>query len=545
MATNSGKDSSFSESSFGPLRHQVFAVLWAATVIGNIGTFMRDVTSSWLMTELASSPMAVAGLQAASTLPIFLLAIPAGVLSDILDRRRFLLFIQVLLMAVSLCLLALSAFSLQSVVSLIALTFVGGVGGALMAPTWQAIVPELVPKSDLRNAVALNSLGINISRSIGPALGGFVLAYLGATVSYGVDIVTYLLTAAALIWWKRAAPESNDLRESFSGAFRAGLRYAKASPELHVVLLRAAVYFAFTSAIWALLPLVARTLLGGDAGFYGVLLGAVGLGAILGALVMPVLRKRLDADGMMLLSAVIAACVMALLALSPPQWLGIFLSLAMGAAWIAALTTLNATAQTILPNWVRGRSLAVYLTTFNGAMTFGSIAWGTIAETLELQATLLIASIGLVLTGFIFHRMKLPNGDTDLSPSDHWPEPLIATSVEGDRGPVLILVEYEIDPVDRRAFHNAASRLSGERRRDGAYAWGISEDVANPMRIIEWFLVESWSEHLRQHHRVSKASADLQVAVTAFHRGGNPPLVKHLLALAAPDATPSKEVPNG
>ncbi|GAA4173496.1 MFS transporter [Shinella granuli] len=515
---------------FAPLRQKVFAVLWAATVIGNIGTFVRDVASSWLVTDLSAAPAAVALIQAASTFPIFLLAIPAGVLSDILDRRKFLIAIQLILASASLCLLALSATGLQTVTSLVAFTFVGGIGAALMAPTWQAIVPELVTRADVKGAIALNSLGINISRAIGPALGGALLASFGAAVTYGVDVISYVFVVSALLWWRRKAADEDALSERFFGAFRAGLRYARSSRELHVVLVRAAVFFAFSSAVWALLPLVARNLLGGTAGFYGILLGAVGAGAIGGAFLMPLLRTRLDVDGLMLLAAIAAALVMAALSLAPPQWVAVLLLLVLGAGWITALTTLNGTAQSVLPNWVRGRSLAIYLTVFNGAMTAGSLAWGTIAEALGIATTLLVAAIGLVVAGLLFHRLRLPKGEADLVPSNHWPEPLTADPVDHDRGPVLITVEYRIEDADRAAFLDALHRFSAERRRDGAYGWGVTEDAADPKIFLEWFFVESWAEHLRQHRRISKADADLQEDVRRYHKGEEPPRVRHLLA---------------
>jgi MFS family permease len=517
--------------SFAPLRQTLFAVLWVATVIGNTGSFIRDVASAWLMTDLSPSPAAVALVQAAATLPVFLLAIPAGVLADILDRRKFLIGIQLLLAGVSLCLMLLSAAGLQSVASLVALTFLGGVGAALMGPTWQAVVPELVEKKDLKSAVALNSLGINIARAIGPALGGLILASMGAAVTYGMDVASYVFVIAALLWWRRPVAAQDVLAERFPGAFRAGLRYARASRELHVVLLRAFLFFALASSVWALLPLVARQLLGGGAGFYGILLGAVGLGAIGGAVLGPRLRARLSADGLLLAAASVTAAVMAFLSFAPPQWAAVASLLILGAAWISALTTLNGVAQSILPNWVRGRSLAVYLTVFNGAMTAGSLAWGAAAELIGVPFTLLTGAGALALVAVAAHRVRLPRGDADLVPSRHWPEPLTAESVGYDRGPVLILIEYRIDPGDRATFAAAITRLSAERRRDGAYAWGITEDAADPGLMLEWFQVESWAEHLRQHRRVSKADADVQEEVRRFHRGPQPPVVRHLLGI--------------
>jgi MFS family permease len=518
-----------SVSSFAPLRQKIFAVLWAATIIGNIGSFMRDVASAWLVTELSGAPAAVALVQAAATLPVFLLAIPAGVLSDILDRRRFLIVIQIMLGCVSLSLMALATMGQLSVPALVGLTFLGGIGAALMAPTWQAIVPELVTKADLKNAVALNSLGINIARAIGPALGGLILAAFGAGMTYGTDAMSYVIVVGALFWWKRPPDADDALSERFTGAFRAGLRYAKASRELHVVLLRAAIFFACASAVWALLPLVARNLLGGGAGFYGVLLGAVGAGAIGGALLLPRLRTRFDADGLLLLSAVVTAAVMAILTLGPPQWIAIAILLLLGAAWIVALTTLNGVAQAILPNWVRGRALAVYLTVFNGAMTAGSLGWGAVAEAIGIRGTLLIGAGALLVAALIMHRIKLPAGEADLAPSNHWPEPLAVAEVDNDRGPVLVLIEYSVPLADRDAFLRAIHALSVERRRDGAYGWGITEDTADPDKLVEWFMVSSWAEHLRQHRRISKADADLQNEVARFHAGSSGPVVRHFI----------------
>ncbi|NGX96625.1 MAG: MFS transporter [Candidatus Afipia apatlaquensis] len=519
-----------SAGSFAPLRQSVFAVLWAATILGNTGSFMRDVASSWIVTDLSASPAAVAMIQAAGTMPIFLLAIPAGVLSDILDRRKFLIAIQLMLGSVSATLATLSYFGFLTVELLVGLTFVGGIGAALMAPTWQAIVPEIVPKQDLKSAVALNSLGINIARSIGPALGGLLLAGLGAAATYGADVASYVFVIAALLWWKRVPQADDALSEKFFGAFRAGLRYTRSSRELHVVLLRAAIFFAFASAVWALLPLVARGLNGG-AGFYGILLGAVGAGAIVGALIMPALRERLGADGLLLLSAVITAMVMACLALALPQWIALVLMLLLGAAWIVALTTFNGVAQSILPNWVRGRALAVYLMVFNGAMAGGSLGWGCVAGAVGIRTALLISAAGLLVAALVLKRMALPAGEADLTPSRHWPEPLTADTVEHDRGPVLILIEYRIALGDRPKFFEGLRKLSQARLRDGAYGWGITEDAADPEKIVEWFMVESWAEHLRQHHRVSNADADVQRDTMQYHIGPDGPVVRHFLAM--------------
>lgn len=521
---------------FAPLGQATFAVLWAATILGNVGGFMRDVASAWLATDLSSSPAAVAMIQAASMLPVFLLAIPAGVLSDILDRRRFLIVIQIGLAMVSGTLMLMAWREALTIELLIGMVFLGGIGAAMMGPTWQSIVPELVPQRELKRAVALNALGVNIARAIGPAAGGLLLAAFGAATTYGMDLLSYLFVIAALIWWKRPARTSDPLREHFFSAFRAGLRFTRAHSQLHVVLIRAAVFFAFGSSVWALLPLVAKQLLHGGASLYGVLLGAVGAGAICGALAMPRLQRRLDADGMLLLSAVITAVVMGLLSLAPPVWMALVLLLLLGSAWIMALTTLGGVAQAILPNWVRGRALAVYQMVFNGAMAAGSLLWGFTAQELGTPAALLVAGAGLLVAGLVFNRLRLPRGEEDLGPARHWAEPKVASEFANDRGPVMILIEYCVCAADREAFLAVVRKLSEERLRDGAFNWGVMEDSADPEMLTEWFLVESWAEHLRQHERVHNADADVQRDVARFHKGDAPPQVRHLLGVGLPPA---------
>jgi MFS family permease len=246
---------------------------------------------------------------------------------------------------------------------------------------------------------------------------------------------------------------------------------------------------------------------------------------------LPRLRARLDADGLVLLASLITAGVMAALVAAPPQWVAVLLLLLLGVGWIIALTTLNGVAQSILPNWVRGRGLAVYLTVFNGAMAAGSLGWGLIAQEIGVPMALLAGAIGLVLVAAAFHRVKLPAGEADLQPSNHWPEPLVAQPVSNDRGPVMVQVQYRVRQEDRAAFVRAMQVLSAERRRDGAYAWGLTEHTGEPECLMEWFLVESWAEHMRQHQRVSKADADIQAEALRFPVGPRPPVVHHFLAL--------------
>jgi MFS family permease len=514
-----------------PLRHPVFAVVWSATVLGNIGNFMRDVASAWTVTDLSASPVAVGLIQAAATLPGFLLTIPAGALSDIVDRRRFLILVQTGLAAVSAILLWLSYSGGMTVELLIALTFVAGAGAALSDPSWQAIVPELVPRNELRNALALDSLGVNIARAIGPAAAGALLASFGAAVTYGVDVIGYAFVIAALVWWPRPRSARDSLSEHFTEALGTGLRYARANRELHRVLLHAFGFLVFASAVWALMPLLARQLLAGTSSLYGLMLGAIGIGAIVGAMLLPRIRSRLGADGLLLTAALMVATVVVVLAWSPPAWLALGLLPLLGAGWLTALTTLNAKAQAILPDWVRGRGMAVYLTVFSGSMSIGSLTWGLVAAQIGVAAALLLAGTGLAVAAIALHRSKLPTGEKDLRPSHHWPEPDSAQSHAFERGPVMVQVTYRVRALDRPAFLQAMRAVAAERKRDGAFSWGITENTADPEQLMEWFLVRTWAEHLRQHDRVSRADAEAQVTAAAFHFGTQPPVVEHFLAL--------------
>lgn len=516
-------------SAFEPLRHATFRLLWIATVIGNIGTWIRDVASGWAMTGLSTSPLLIALVQAMGSLPLFLIAVPAGALADLFDRRRLLLVTQLWLGGTSLLLAMLAATGSLGTHSLLALTFAGGVGAALMAPTWQAIVPELVPRSQLRAAVALNSLGVNISRAIGPALGGLVLAIWGLAPAYLLDVLTYVLTALALLWWRRAPAATATLPEHFGGAVRAGIRYAWHSPELQRILLRGAGFFLFASALWALLPVIARQLPRASAGHYGLMLGAVGVGAVAGALLLPRLRARTTADWLLRIATTLVALSLLLLAFVPQLWLALGTCLLAGMGWIIALTTLGASVQAVLPDWVRGRGLALYLTAFYGSMSLGSVLWGQLAATGSLPFSLCAAGAGAVIFVLASWRWRIPSGSSDLTPARSWPDPLFAQPVADDAGPVWVIIEYRVQEAQRQRFLAALRLLAAERQRHGATGWRVLTDVSQPEVVVELFLAASMSDHLRHHARVTVADADLQAEVWKYHVGPHPPQVRHLV----------------
>ncbi|MFN3946325.1 MAG: MFS transporter [Allosphingosinicella sp.] len=517
-------------SAWAPLRTRVFAVLWGATLVGSIGTWMRDVGAGWLMTSLSPSPLMVAAVQAAAMLPVFLFALPAGALADLVDRRRLLIVAQAGLLVLALSMAVLTQSGAMTPALLLGAVLLGGIGAALTGPAWQASVPELVERPQLRAAIALNAMGVNIARAIGPAIGGALVAGFGVAAAFYADAASYLFVIAALLWWRRT-PIANHLpREHLVGATVAGWRYARGSADLRRVLLRAAAFFLFASATWALLPLIARERLAGGAELYGLLLTAIGAGAVAGAIAMPRLKRLLPPERMLLTGALLIAAAAASLAIGPPRPAALALAALFGAAWIGVLTTLNVAAQAVLPNWVRARGLSVYMTTFFGSMAAGSLLWGQVASTTSIGTALLAAAGGGAAAALLMRARPLPLGEADLSPSGHWPEPSLAAPAADDHGPVMVTIDYRVDPADAEGFRAAMQALGRTRRRDGAYVWGVFQDAADPWRQVEYFLVESWAEHLRQHGRVTRADAALQAAARQFHRGPDAPKVSHLLA---------------
>jgi MFS family permease len=514
-----------------PFRHPAFTVVWTATLVSNVGGWMYSAASGWLMTTLNPDPLIVALVQAASTLPICLLAIPAGALADIFDKRKFLIVVESLTTAVCAVYAAMVSLGMAAPGNLLLFTFLIGAAGALTVPAWQAVVPLLVPKDDLPAAIAANSVGVNISRALGPALGGVTIAGLGIAAPFWINAISNLGVVGALLWWRESKRASTLLpAERFGQAMRVGLRYARHNRHLRATLMRAVGFFLFASAYWALLPLVARQQITGGPGLYGVLLGAIGAGAVGGALFLPWLKSKLGPDRLMAVGALGQALAMVLYGLAREPATALAASVIAGASWIAALATLGISAQVALPDWVRGRGLALYTTVFFGCLTLGSAVWGEVAVWLGLPAAHFLAAAGAVAAIPLTWRWKLQTGvGVDLTPSMHWPAPLTAQDIERDRGPVLVTVEYRIRPRDRDAFLEAIAKLEHGRRRDGAYAWGIFEDTAKEGRMVETFLLESWMEHLRQHERVTEADRLVQEAVHRFQISGAPK-VTHFIA---------------
>ncbi len=525
------KQSPGKPSILAPLRVPVYRALWIATLASNVGTWMQDVGAAWLMTSLAPSPGMVALVRTASSLPMFLLALPAGALADVVDRRVLLLITQawMLLSAVTLGVLTLAGVTTPWI--LLGVTFALGLGTALNAPAWQAIIPELVARDQVANAVSLNSISINLARSVGPAIGGLLIAATGPAWTFLLNAASFCGVVLVLYGWRRQRSESVLPAERIIGAMRAGLRYVRHAPAVRVLLLRSSVFIVFGSALWALLPSLARFELGRGPAGYGILLGFFGVGAVAGAGFLPRLRARFSVNSLVRGASLVFALALLLLAWAHHPGATDLFMVAAGAAWLMLLSTFNSSLQTLVPGWVRGRAMAVSILVFFGGMAFGSVLWGYVAELSGLPMALTLASGGIIAGAAVTWRYRLRSGeDLDLSPTVHWPMPVATPEPEPQQGPVVVTVEYRIDPARWSDFARAMRRVRRIRRRDGAIRWELMRDVSDPARYTESFVVESWVEHMRQHERVTVADLAVLDKAKSFHVGAAPPRVTHYIA---------------
>jgi MFS family permease len=515
---------------WGAFGHAAFTAIWIGSIVSNIGIAMYDAGSRWLMTSLNADPMAVSLVQAAVSLPIFLFTLPAGALADVINPRRLLIVVEVANTIMTAILAALVSWGLVSSGSLLLITFLLGIGGALAAPAWMAITPLLVARAELEGAIAANNVGFNITRAVGPALGGFVIAGFGVAAPFWVCAASNLGAIAALFWWRAPHKSVESLpAERFISAIRTGVRHAANNRHLRATLIRTLAFFPFASAYWALLPLVARSQMTQGPQLYGILVGAIGAGAIGGSFVLGWLRAKLGPDRLVAVGTLATAFALVLFGLARDPATVFLACLIAGAAWTVILTTLYVSAQIALPDWVRGRGLAILLTAIFGAMTVGSILWGQIAGMWGLPIAHLVAAAGAALVIPLTWRWKLQTAaGIDLSPSMHWHKPVAAHKVENDRGPVLVTVEYRIDFKDRAAFVVALDELAHERKRDGAFAWGLFEDTVDRGRFLETFLIESWLELMHQHERVTNADRMFEEQILRLL--ANAPQISHLLA---------------
>lgn len=516
-------------SPWAPFKHRVFLVLWVAGLISNIGTWIFNVTSGWLMTGLTDSPLMVSLIQASTALPIFLFALPGGAFGDIFDRRKVLLYVQSMLAVVLLIFAILLYMKIINAWLLLFFTFLTGVGTAFSMPSWQATIPRLVPREALSSAIALNGINMNIARAIGPALGGIILLIFGAILAVIIDAVSYLVVVLALLWWRVNTKTKTTIpRERVMSAMKAGIRFCIHSKPLVATLIRSFVFFLFASAYWALLPLIAKDILHGGPGLYGILFGAIGVGAVGGAFLLPFMKNTVGPNVTVILGTLGTSLAVLLFALESSPLQGIFASLMAGCSWIMVVVNLSVSAQVALPDWVRSRGLAMVQVVFFGGMALGSVLWGQLAGLLGLKIALEISALLAIIALVCVWRWKLYQGEYhDYSPSHHWAEPKPAYELAPNRGLVLITIEYHIAVENRDLFVKRMRHLGKIRKRDGAIFWGIFEDIEKPGRYTEIYVDESWIAHLRKHERVSYADRVIEEKVKALHIGAEAPKVTH------------------
>jgi len=501
----------------------------SAQFVSNVGGWMQTVGAQQLMLTLTTSVTLVALIQTAAGLPVILFAVPAGAIGDLVDRRRLLIGAQSFMLVAAAALAGLAAAGLVTPWILLALIFAVAVGQTFTSPTWQTLQPELVAPEDRPQAIALGAVNMNLSRAVGPAIGGALYAASGATLLFLINALSFAPVIGTVARWRGGKrPASQAAPEQVLEAVRAGARYVAASPALRVILLRAGLFMFFASSIWALLPLVAQSQLHLGSGGYGLLLGGVGIGAVVGAAALPRLRGRVTGATLMTTSTLVFAGVTIVLAHVQDTALAAVTLVIGGVAWILVLSTLNSHYQSTLPGWAKARGMSYYLVIFQGGAALGSAVFGIVAQHAGLSGALLAAAAGLALSAlagvWLPFRAIAPS---DLLPAGDWPDPQLVAATGSD-GPVQVMVEYRAKPGLEQALVEALHAGRYARRRTGAVSWRIWRDAADPKHVVEQFVVDSWDEHLRQHERVSRHDQQRLTDIAAMT--DRPPQVTHWIA---------------
>jgi len=513
-----------------PFRHESFRLLWAATLVSNLGALVQAVGAGWMMTTLTDSHNMVALVQASTTLPIMVFSLAAGALADSFDRRTIMVIAQCGMAIVSIVLSAMAFMGLLNPWLLLAFTFLIGCGTALFNPSWQASMGDLVPREDLPGAVTLNSMGFNMMRSVGPAVGGLIVALAGAAAAFAVNAISYLPLILVLLRWTPQRASNPLPKERFASAMWAGIRYVSLSPNLTTVLFRGFLFGFAAVCILALLPSVAAEYVGGDALVYGTLLGCFGLGAIGGALVNARVRERYSNE-----VVVRAACVgfgvscMAL-GLSRDPLLSHLVLLPAGACWVLALSLFNVSVQLSTPRWVVGRALSLYQTATFGGMAAGSWCWGTLADASGPDWSLGLAGLVLLGCALVGLRLPLPQfGSHDLNPLNTFNEPMLKLKLQPRSGPIMVMIDYQIDEADIPQFLSLMAERRRIRIRDGARQWALLRDLERPNMWVESYHVPTWVDYVRHNLRRTNADAENIQRLRELHRGSEPPRVHRMI----------------
>ncbi len=511
-------------SAWEPLKLPVFRMLWGTWLAANICMWMSDVAAAWMMTSMTTSPIWVALVQTASTLPVFLLGLPSGALADILDRRRYFIMTQFWVAGVATLLCITVIWGVMTPLLLLALTFANGIGLAMRWPVFAAIVPELVPRPLLPSALALNGIAMNASRIVGPLVAGALIASAGTAYVFVLNAVLSVISGLVIMRWRRTHVPSPLGRERLVSAMRVGLQFVGQSTRLRAVLLQISLFFLNSTAVLALLPLVARNLQGGDAGTFTLLLAAMGAGAILAATYLPRLRQMMSRDTLVLRATMLQSAATLAIAFAPNIYVAVAAMLVNGMAWICCANSLSVSAQLALPDWVRARGMSMYQMAIMGASALGAALWGQIATLASVQTALLAAGVSGTVTMLLAQRLVMDLSiEEDLTPSREFKAP-VAAAPPGI-GHVVITIDYVIDPSRADEFTTLMQQSRRSRLRQGALEWALLRDIGKPGHYIEQIIDESWTEHLRRFDRVTTSDVQLRERKLAFHLGEDPPVV--------------------
>lgn len=526
-------------SPIAPLRLPVFRMLWITWLMANVCMWMSDVAAAWMMTSLTTKPIWVALVQTASTLPVFLLGLPSGALADSIDRKRYFLFTQLWVAVVATLLSAVIFLDIMTPPLLLVLIFANGIGMAMRWPVFSAIVPELVPRPQLPAALALNGVSMNASRIIGPLVAGALIASAGSAWVFLLNALLSIGAAVIISRWKREHIPNPLGRERLGSAMRVGWQYVTQSYLLRGVLLRISIFFFHSTALMALLALLAREMQGGGAGTFTVLLASMGAGAIASTAVLPRLRRRYSRDGLVLRGAAVQAASMAVMALTDQLWVAVPAMFLGGAAWITTANTLSVSIQMGLPDWVRARGMSIYQMAIMGSSAAGAAIWGQIATWTSVPVSLGIASVSGLLAMVLVNRwMPDAGAEDDLTPKRIFPAPTIPEPPR--HGHVMVNIEYLIDPARATEFRTLMLNEGRRSRlRHGALSWELLHDINDPGRFIEVVIDESWTDHLRRFDRITAGDVALRDRKLAFHIGGEPPRVTRLLMESTVKAGPA------
>ncbi|MBP0114379.1 MFS transporter [Bradyrhizobium vignae] len=543
MTTPSDLQTSSVDGITAPLRYPTFQRIWLASLLSNLGILIQGVGAAWAMTEMTSSADKVALVQTALLLPVMLVAMPAGAIADMYDRRIVMLVALLIALCGATALTAIDWLGFTTPDLLLVLCFVVGSGMALMGPAWQSSVSEQVPTETLPAAIALNGISYNIARSFGPAIGGLIVATAGAVLAFAINAFLYLPLITALFLWKRVPKPSRLPREHLSRAIVSGVRYIANSPSIKIVIARTMITGVVGSAIQALMPLVARDLLQGGAQTYGIMLGAFGVGAVIGALNIGELRRRMSSEAAVRACTLSMSGAIAAVALSREPILTVAALVLAGAVWTIIWTLFNIGVQLSAPRWVAGRSLAAWQASFSGGLAIGSWAWGRLTDAVGVDISLLVSAALMLVLPLLGRWLRMPHTGERGEDAETLADPKVQLPLTYRSGPLVVEIEYRVASEKARAFHNVMQDVQLYRQRNGAYGWSIARDIADPELWTERYHCPTWLDYLRQRNRSTQSERALDDQATAFHVGPEPVRVRRMLERPFGSVRWKEEVP--